>query len=201
MKKQENFTKFEQLKAQLLSCCICPRQQEEGWHPIFQGDLRSKIFQISQAPSRRVMETGLPFNDASGRKLKQEGYQISDAQFYDPQLFYIASIARCYPGKAKGSGDERPPVRCAELYLKQEVELVQPQLYIVIGSYAAQWLFPQIPLETLIFSTRSFQGKPVYTLPHPSPLNRKWLKDHPDFETNRMPQIRAHLHSILLNES
>lgn len=56
-------------------------------HPIFQGSLDSKIFQISQAPSRRVMETGLPFNDASGKKLKQEWYQITDEQFYDPRLF------------------------------------------------------------------------------------------------------------------
>lgn len=166
-------------------------------HPIFQGSLDSKIFQISQAPSRRVMETGLPFNDASGKKLKQEWYQITDEQFYDPRLFYIASIARCYPGKAKGSGDLRPPKHCAQLYLQRELELVQPQRIVLIGSYAAQWLFPELSLEDLIFQTQDFRGIPVFTLPHPSPLNRKWLKDHPDFELRRMPEIRAQIHAAI----
>ena len=188
MNKEERLESFEQLKTQLQHCRVCENLMKDEPHPIFQGSLDSKIFQISQAPSRRVMETGLPFNDASGKKLKQ---------FYDPRLFYIASIARCYPGKAKGSGDLRPPKHCAELYLRRELELVQPQRIVLIGSYAAQWLFPELSLEDLIFQTQDFRGIPVFTLPHPSPLNRKWLKDHPDFELRRMPEIRAQIHAAI----
>ena len=197
MNKEERLLRFEQLKTQLQHCRVCENQMKDEPHPIFQGSLDSKIFQISQAPSRRVMETGLPFNDASGKKLKQEWYQITDEQFYDPRLFYIASIARCYPGKAKGSGDLRPPKHCAQLYLQRELELVQPQRIVLIGSYAAQWLFPELSLEDLIFQTQDFRGIPVFTLPHPSPLNRKWLKDHPDFELRRMPEIRAQIHAAI----
>ena len=65
----------------------------------FQGNPHAKIFQISQAPSIHVHESGLPFNDASGKRLRQEWYQISDACFYDPNNFYIASMGHCYPGK------------------------------------------------------------------------------------------------------
>ncbi len=191
MNKEERLLRFEQLKTQLQHCRVCENLMKDEPHPIFQGSLNSKIFQISQAPSRRVMETGLPFNDASGKKLKQEWYQITDEQFYDPRLFYIASIARCYPGKAKGSGDLRPPKHCAELYLRQELELVQPQRIVLIGS------FPELSLEDLIFQTQDFRGIPVFTLPHPSPLNRKWLKDHPDFELRRMPEIRAQIHAAI----
>lgn len=64
--------------------------------------------QISQAPSIRVQECGLPFYDASGKKLKEEWYQISEECFYDEDLFYITSIGHCYPGKAS-SGDKIPP--------------------------------------------------------------------------------------------
>ena len=197
MNNEDRREQFERLKVQLQNCRECRQQIKDEPRPVFQGNLDSKIFQISQAPSRRVMETGLPFNDASGKKLKQEWYQITDAEFYDPALFYIASIARCYPGKAKGSGDLRPPKQCAELYLRRELELVQPQRIILIGSYAAQWFYPELALEELIFQTQSFRGIPVFTLPHPSPLNRKWLKDHPDFEQRRMPEIRAQIHAVI----
>ena len=74
MNKEERLLRFEQLKTQLQHCRVCENQMKDEPHPIFQGSLDSKIFQISQAPSRRVMETGLPFNDASGKKLKQEWY-------------------------------------------------------------------------------------------------------------------------------
>lgn len=188
---------FAELKNQLLNCQLCAERMTDKPRPVFQGQRQSHILQISQAPSRKVMETGLPFNDASGRKLKQEWYQISDEQFYNPELFYITSIARCYPGKAKGSGDNPPPRRCAELYLKRELELVEPQLMIVIGSYAAQWLFPEVPLDVLVFEDRMLKGVPLCVLPHPSPLNRKWLKDHPEFETDRLPEIRRLIKAAL----
>lgn len=193
--------RFEALKNQLLNCRLCAATMSEEPRPVFQGRRHSRILQISQAPSRKVMETGLPFNDASWRKLKQEWYQITDNQFYNPELFYIASIARCYPGKAKGSGDNPPPRRCAELYLRHELELVEPRLMIVIGSYAAQWLFPDVPLETLVFEDRMLKGIPVRVLPHPSPLNRKWLKDHPEFEADRLPEIRRQVKAAIFENA
>ena len=188
---------FEQLKMEICACRLCADTFDHEPRPVFRGKQKARIMQISQAPSIHVHNSGLPFDDASGKKLKQEWYQITDEQFYDPRLFYIASIARCYPGKAKGSGDLRPPKHCAELYLRRELELVQPQRIVLIGSYAAQWLFPELSLEDLIFQTQDFRGIPVFTLPHPSPLNRKWLKDHPDFELRRMPEIRAQIHAAI----
>lgn len=114
-----------------------------------------------------------------------------------PRCFILLRSPGVIPDKAKGSGDLRPPKQCAELYLRRELELVQPQRIILIGSYAAQWLYPELALEELIFHTQSFRGIPVFTLPHPSPLNRKWLKDHPDFEQRRMPEIRAQIHAVI----
>lgn len=163
--------------------------------------------QISQAPSRMVMETGKPFNDASGKKLLEDWYQITREQFDCEDNFYITSIGRCYPGKAKTTGDQPPIIECAQYFLKKELELIQPDIYIVIGSYAAHYLFGNESLEKLIFEDHQFHGKPLYVLPHPSPLNRKWLKDHPlnrkwlkdhpHFEKQRMVEIREKIHQYI----
>lgn len=189
--------KLEILKKDILSCKACKDILEHDPNPIFQGNEHSHIFQIGQAPSRTVMETGKPFNDASGKKLLDDWYQITREQFYDPDNFYIASIAKCYPGKTKRTGDNPPPISCAKLFLNKELELVEPDLYIVIGAYAAKWLFPDTDFTTLVFQNHFFHKRPLYVLPHPSPLNRKWLKDHPEFEKQRIIEIREKIHDIL----
>lgn len=187
---------FEKLKKELLTCHICENTLGYPPQPIFQGRQNSYIMQISQAPSRKVMETGLPFNDVSGEKLRNEWYQITKEEFYDSQNFYISSIGRCFPGKAK-TGDNPPPLQCAQRYLKRELEIIEPQIYILIGSHAAKYFYPNMSLEEVIFNDHIFKGKPLYVLPHPSPLNRKWLKDHPEFERERIVYIRKQIHQII----
>ena len=80
--------KLDNLKKDILSCKVCKDIFEHDPNPIFQGNEHSHIFQIGQAPSRTVMETGKPFNDASGKKLLNDWYQITREQFYDPDNFY-----------------------------------------------------------------------------------------------------------------
>ncbi len=116
-------------------------------------------------------ETGIPFNDASGRRLRQNWYQISDAQFYDPDLFYITSMGHCYPGKGK-TGDKKPPRCCFDMWTKRE-------------------------FTELVFQDQEYDGIPCYVLPHPSPLNVRWFRMHPEFEIQRMPVIREKLHQVL----
>lgn len=188
---------FERLKYDLLSCRSCKDIFAHEPKPIFQGVQKSKIMQISQAPSRKVMLEGKPFYDESGKRLKQEWYQISDEQFYDPHNFYIASMAHCYPGKGKHSGDAKPPEKCAHMWLMREIELVDNEVYIIIGGIAAAHMFPKQNLEELIFHDQVLYGKPAFVLPHPSPLNRRWWKTHPSFEQERMPYIRSILHHFL----
>lgn len=188
---------FEKLKHDLITCQKCYDIFGYTPKPIFQGKKNSLIMQIGQAPSRKVMETGRPFFDMSGKKLLNDWYQISREQFEDPHLFYISAIGRCYPGKAKITGDNPPVFKCADLYLKRELEMIKPQLYIVIGSYAAKYFFKDKSLEELVFNDHVYKGKPLYVLPHPSPLNYKWLKDHPSFEKERLKEIRKAVHKLV----
>lgn len=165
-------------------------------HPVILGNVHSKIMQISQAPSQNVYRTLIPFDDASGRKLRNEWYKISDEVFYNPDNFFISAIAQCYPGKSPGGGDRLPPKSCAQKWLYREMELVDNKIYLLLGGKAASFFFPKTDLTSLIFKDNIINGKPAFVLPHPSPLNGKWLKDHPAFLEKRVCEIRGTIHEI-----
>ena len=188
-------TELEKLQAQLRACRHCEGMLEP--RPVVHGNPGAPILQVSQAPGRKVHETGIPFNDASGRRLRQNWYQISDAQFYDPDLFYITSMGHCYPGKGK-TGDKKPPRCCFDMWTRREIELKPgTRMMLVVGREASSRLFPKREFTELVFQDQEYDGIPCYVLPHPSPLNVRWFRMHPEFETQRMPVIREKLHQVL----
>ncbi len=166
-------------------------------HPIFLGNAKSKIVQISQAPSATVHKTLKPFTDKSGHKLKYQWYQITDEEFYDPNNFYIAALAHCYPGKDSRGNDKQPPKICYEKWIKKELKLINNKLIILIGSKAANKFFPNEDYNTLIFKDNYINNILTLVLPHPSPLNIKWFKDNPKFLEERLPEIRNIIHNTL----
>ena len=185
------------LQKKILECRLCENTFGFKPRPIVLGNYNAKIMQISQAPSKSVHETGKPFNDASGEKLRKEWYCISDAIFYNPEHFYIGSMAHCYPGKARGGGDRLPPKICSKHWLLKEIEYVDNEIYIIIGGSAAKFFFPGEKIGNLAFEDREINGKLAYILPHPSPLNIRWFKDHPEFEEKRIVEIRKEVHRVL----
>ena len=188
---------FEELKKEILLCQLCEEKFGFKPHPIIMGNENSKIMHISQAPSQNVHLTMRPFNDASGRKLRNEWYNISDDVFYNPDNFYITSIAHCYPGKSSNGGDRQPPVSCAQKFLLREIEEINNKIYILLGGKAAHFFFPNKDFTKLVFSNDKIMDKPAYVLPHPSPLNVRWFKENPDFLNYRVYEIREILHEIL----
>lgn len=188
---------FKQLKKDVLNCRTCEALFGFEPHPIFLGNKHSKIVQVSQAPSKKVYETLKPFNDQSGKRLREEWYQIKDEQFYNPNYFYIVSLAHCYPGKDKNGNDKSPPKICYEKWVSKELKLVENEIYIIVGAQAAKVLFPGISFLELVFKDNVYNGKPAYVIPHPSPLNYKWLKDNPEFMEKRMPKIRKVIKNLI----
>lgn len=185
------------LQKQIVQCRLCRDTFGFEPHPIVQGTHRARIMQISQAPSKRVHQTGRPFHDASGKKLRGQWYRIPDEVFYHPDCFYIVSMAHCYPGKAPGGGDRRPPRICSEQWLQKEMALVGNELYLIVGGVAAAFFFPGEKMSSLAFEDRQINGKPAYILPHPSPLNMKWFRDYPQFEQKRVFEIQRAVHRVL----
>lgn len=195
--EQNGSKRLVDLHSQILQCRLCRDTFGFEPHPVVQGNPGARIMQISQAPSKRVHETGRPFNDASGKRLRGEWYRISDEDFYNPDHFYIVSMAHCYPGKSPGGGDRRPPRVCSEQWLLKEMELVDNEIYIIIGGIAAEFFFPGEKITSLAFEDREINGKPAYILPHPSPLNMKWFRDYPEFTEKRILKIREEVHRVL----
>jgi len=190
---------FNELKNNISNCRLC--QEKFGFepHPVTFGNQNAKIVQISQAPSASVHITLKPFTDQSGKKLKYEWYKITDEEFYNEDNFYIAALAHCFPGKNKNGGDNPPPKICYETWLKKELELVNNNLYILIGAKAAATFFPNRNFTELIFSDQILNGKKAIILPHPSPLNIKWFKDNPKFYEIRLPEIRNLIQETIKN--
>lgn len=188
---------FKILVKQIKSCRECRKDFGFEPNPVFTGNRDAKILQISQAPSQNVHKTSKCFNDASGRKLRQDWYKISDEDFYNDSNFYISGIGHCYPGKNLNGGDNKPPRKCADKWLTQEIRIIKSKIIILVGRCAAEYFFPKKNFTDLIFHNQELNGKLTIVLPHPSPLNRKWFKDHPEFEKNRIPEIRKIIHKAL----
>ena len=193
---------FEELIDNLKKCDICKNEFNFIPHPVIFGNNNAKIVQISQAPSATVHKTLKPFTDQSGKKLKYEWYMIDDDTFYNPNNFYIAALAHCYPGKDKNGNDKKPPKVCYEKWIKEELEYIDNKLYIIIGAQAAKRFFPKENFNDLVFKDNYIDGKLTLVLPHPSPLNIKWFKDNPDFMNERIFYIRNIVKEVLeLNDN
>ena len=117
--------------------------------------------------------------------------------FYNPDNFYITAIGHCYPGRNPNGGDNAPPKHCADKWLWQEIKYVNRKIIILIGKYAAQYFFPKRDFSDLIFNNQMINEKLTHVLPHPSPINRKWFKDHPEFDLKRLAEIRQIVRKVL----
>lgn len=196
---QQREEQLRELGRQIRACRHCQEQFGFEPRPVQWGNPGAKIMQISQAPSRLVHECGRPFSDPSGKRLREQWYQIRDEDFYDKDKFYITTMGHCFPGKAgRGNYDRKPPKCCYDMFTRKEIELMdQAELYLVVGGEAAARLFPKRKLTDLVFEDLTLHGKPCFVLPHPSPLNMRWFRDHPEFEEQRLPVIRKKIHEVL----
>lgn len=188
---------FEEFICNLKKCVLCKDEFGFTPHPVVFGNEYSKIVQISQAPSKTVDFTLKPFTDKSGEKLKYEWYKIDDDVFYNPDNFYITSHAHCYPGKDSRGNDRMPPKICYDTWVKNEIKYVKNKLYIIVGAKAAKVCFPNENFNDLVFKNNYINEKLAIVLPHPSPLNKKWFKDHPNFMEKRVIEVRCIINDVL----
>ncbi|MBR3840404.1 MAG: uracil-DNA glycosylase family protein [Erysipelotrichales bacterium] len=188
---------FSALMKDIQKCTYCEERFGFTPHPVVWGASDSKIVQISQAPSNNVHNSLKPFTDMSGKTLKYEWYQITDEVFYNQDNFYIGALAHCYPGKDKKGNDRLPPKCCFKKWVIKELECVDNQLYIIIGAKAAKVFFPNDSFEDLVFKNNYLNNKLTIVLPHPSPLNKRWIKKHPKFLDERIIEIRKIINEVI----
>ncbi|MDN5869117.1 MAG: uracil-DNA glycosylase family protein [Nitrococcus sp.] len=154
---------------------------------------------VSQAPGRKVHETGIPFNDPSGNRLRA-WMGVNDATFYDPNRVAIIPMGFCFPGTGK-SGDLPPRPECAPTWHPRLLPLLTDvRLTLVIGQYAQNGLLGDQRGRTLtdtVKGWREYLKDGRLPLPHPSPRNQMWLRRNPWFEDELLPDLRARVAAAL----
>ncbi|MEO1045569.1 MAG: uracil-DNA glycosylase family protein [Pseudomonadota bacterium] len=188
---------FETLLDDVRACRICP-DLPLGPQPLLQASPKARILIAGQAPGRKTHIAAKPFDDASGRRLR-DWLGVSNAQFYDPGLFAILPMAFCFPGSGK-SGDAPPPPICSETWRAPLLGgLPDIRLTIILGRYAIGYHLPddsKAPIDQL--SKRWLdRGGDCLMLPHPSPRNNIWLARHPWFDAELLPRLREQVAKLI----
>lgn len=180
---------MKSLLSEIAACRICELSLPHDPRPVVQGSPHSRIVVIGQAPGRHVHESGIPWNDPSGVTLRR-WLAIEERDFYDPSLVAHMPMAFCYPGKGK-SGDLPPRLECAKTWHQRfESELQNVRLKLIIGAYAQKRYLPGFQGVTETMRRWREFGPILIPLPHPSPLNRRWMKNNPWFELKVLPELR-----------
>ncbi|MEO8111951.1 MAG: uracil-DNA glycosylase family protein [Ginsengibacter sp.] len=189
---------MDKLLKKILRCEVCKQYLPLGPRPVIQLNKSSKIVIISQAPSRRVHETGIPWNDASGKKLKS-WMDVSDEVFYNPTCISILPMGFCYPGKGM-SGDLPPRPECAALWHPQVFKYFENKpLILLVGQYAQRYYLKKSFKGSLTETVRNYREYlPTYfPLPHPSPRNQNWVIINPWFMEEAVPELQKRIQAAL----
>lgn len=197
------FPQFDHpITRQARACDHCQANLPEGARPIFRVHPSAKIALVSQAPGRVAHQSGQPWDDKSGDTLR-EWMNIDRKTFYETTLFAVIPMGFCYPGKGK-TGDLPPRKECAPLWHQKILSLMPDlELFLLIGQYAQKAYLGSDRKKNL---TETVQRAVTYLprffpLPHPSPLNQRWIKRNPWFSDCTLPFLQAHISPYLTDIS
>lgn len=201
--------KITELSDQIKACRICydtplfePPMAVEP-RPVCIISSKAKIVLSGQAPGMRVFNTGIPFNDPSGDRLR-EWLGVDRDVFYNPDNFAIVPMGFCFPGYDKNGGDLPPRKECAMTW-HERIYAAMPQIdvVIVIGQYAQKYHLGAQRKKNLTETVRSWReyisgstahddisNKIIIPLPHPSWHNNNWLKKNEWFSSELLPFMR-----------
>jgi uracil-DNA glycosylase len=188
---------FQSLIDEVRACAICAPDLPHGTRPVVQLHPKARLLIAGQAPGRKVHESGTPFDDASGERLRQ-WMGVTREVFYDPKLVAILPMGFCYPGTGK-SGDLPPRPECAPAWREQLMRrLRHVEVTLVIGQYAQAYHLNE-KKTSLTENVRNWRKHWPSTvpMPHPSPRNNIWLRKNPWFETDLLPMLRERIAEVL----
>ncbi|MGH8730780.1 MAG: uracil-DNA glycosylase family protein [Burkholderiales bacterium] len=180
------------------ACRVCEAHLPFGPRPVLRAAVTARLLIVGQAPGRRVHETGIPWNDPSGDRLR-DWLQLERERFYDQRYIAIIPAAFCYPGTGPG-GDLPPRPECAPLWHPQLLaHLPKLRLALLIGSYAQVYYLGDRRKSTLTDTVRAWREylPNCIPLPHPSPRNQVWLKRNPWFAGEVIPFLRRSVHQVI----
>lgn len=190
---------LERLLAEIRACRACAGELAHEPRPVVRVSAQTRLLICGQAPGRRVHESGLPFDDPSGERLR--GWMgVSRDTFYGAWEIGVAAMAFCYPGTSARGGDHPPPKRCADLWRSRLLaQLPSVELTLLLGLPAQRWALGALHPGSMDGAVRQWRAHlpGIVCLPHPSWRNTAWLKRNPWFEAEVTPYLRQRVAGIL----
>jgi len=183
------------LLAEARACRVCEADLPLGPRPVLRAEASARLMIIGQAPGTRVHASGVPWDDASGDRLR-DWLAIGRDVFYDAGRVAIVPMGFCYPGRDKNGGDRPPRPECAPLWhARLHAMLPNVAFTLLVGRYAQVHYLGRAAGKSVVETVRAWRDHmPAYLpLPHPSWRTRSWATKNPWFETEVIPALRAEL--------
>ena len=190
---------LEALLSDIRACRACRGDFGHEPRPVTHVSAETRLLICGQAPGRRVHESGLPFDDPSGDRLRA-WLGVDRETFYNDPRIGVAPMAFCFPGTSPKGGDYPPPPRCAALWRRPLLaQLPKVELTLLVGVYAQRWALQDAARRSMtetVAAWRTYDAS-VIPLPHPSWRSTGWLQRHPWFEGELLPHLRDRVAAVV----
>ena len=190
---------LNRLLGEIASCRACASDLPHEPRPVVRVRRETRILLTGQAPGRRVHESGLPFDDPSGDRLR-DWMGVDRETFYNHPAIGVAAMGFCFPGTAAAGGDHPPPQRCASTWRTRLLQqLPGVELTLLMGLHAQRWALGDSHRGGMDSTVRHWRASlpDFLPLPHPSWRNTAWLKRNPWFEDEIVAYLRGRVAEIL----
>jgi uracil-DNA glycosylase len=185
--------------AGIRACRACSGEFDHVPRPVVRATAAAQILICGQAPGRRVHESGVPFDDPSGDRLRSWLGMDKETFDGDPRIA-IAPMAFCFPGTDPQGGDYPPPPRCATLWRAPLLaQLPKVELTLLVGLHAQRWALQAAAKPTMTATVAAWRsyGPSVIPLPHPSWRSTTWLRRNTWFDDDLAPYLQARVAEVL----
>lgn len=192
-------TDLDAVLAEARACRHCEKHLPLGPRPVLRASPSARVLIVGQAPGTKVHETGIPWNDASGDRLR-DWLGVTRDTFYDESLFAIVPMGFCYPGRQPQGGDNPPRPECAPMWHPRLRPLLpEIRLTLLVGSYAQAHYLGDRRGKTMTETVRAFRDHlPAFLpTPHPSWRTTHWIKKNPWFERELLPELQSRICQII----
>lgn len=184
------------VEAEVLACRVCAPHLPLGPRPVVRVSATARLLIVGQAPGTKVHETGIPWNDPSGDRLRTWLGMTRD-EFYDTARIAIVPMGLCYPGRLPNGGDAPPRPECAKLWHPRLLPLMPDiRLTLLVGSYAINATLGSGRMADRVHAFRDFLPD-RFPLPHPSWRTTIWERKNPWFAEDVLPALRKAVAAVL----
>jgi len=183
---------------EIRACTVCSNALAAGPRPIVQFSPKSRLVIIGQAPGSKVHQSGVPWQDDSGDRLRA-WTGLTQAEFYDPARVALMPMGFCYPGKGR-SGDLPPRRECAPLWHERVLGLLPNlELILLVGSYAIDYYLPERKKPRMADTVEAWRDylQRYFPLPHPSWRTVLFERKNPWFEADVLPALKKQVKKLV----